>query len=51
MFQKFLPLVAASMLALGAGAAWAQKTTITVGDQLEPPHLWQHDDRRCRRGH
>ncbi|MGR3723914.1 ABC transporter substrate-binding protein [Abyssibius alkaniclasticus] len=39
MFQKFLPLVAASMLALGAGAAWAQKTTITVGDQLEPPHL------------
>ena len=39
MFQKFLPLVAASMLALGAGAAWAQRTTITVGDQLEPPHL------------
>lgn len=39
MFQKFLPLVAASVLALGAGAAWAQKTTITVGDQLEPPHL------------
>ena len=39
MFQKFRPLVAASMLALGAGAAWAQRTTITVGDQLEPPHL------------
>ncbi|UPH70949.1 ABC transporter substrate-binding protein [Abyssibius alkaniclasticus] len=39
MFQKFLPLVAASMLALGAGAAWAQRTTITVGGQLEPPHL------------
>ena len=39
MVQKFLPLVAASMLALGAGAAWAQRTTITVGDQLEPPHL------------
>ncbi|MEX0969517.1 MAG: ABC transporter substrate-binding protein [Paracoccaceae bacterium] len=39
MFQKFLPMMAASMLALGAGGAWAQNTTITLGDQLEPPHL------------
>ncbi len=32
-------LVGAAALAISAGAAFAAKTTITVGQQLEPPHL------------
>ena len=32
-------LIGAAALALSAGAALAAKTTITVGQQLEPPHL------------
>jgi peptide/nickel transport system substrate-binding protein len=39
MFRKILPVMAASLIALNAGAAMAQNTTITIGDQLEPPHL------------
>jgi len=39
MFRKLLPMIAASVLALSAGAGWAQNTHITIGDQLEPPHL------------
>ena len=38
-FSMKLGLAGVAVLALSAGAAFAAKTTITVGMQLEPPHL------------
>jgi peptide/nickel transport system substrate-binding protein len=37
--MKLSPLALAAGLALGAGAALGQETEITIGMQLEPPHL------------